>query len=126
MARQKQPIEKISRAAVYKRAHRAVSLVGASCSDCGSLNLLDRHHSDYSKPEDVVILCRQCHRKRDEADGTWKLRRVETAQCLICRTDFQPKRTRRAKLCGNPECLRQSGIISAQKRWKTGEIDCAR
>ena len=32
-----------------------------SCSKCGSTVKLERHHFDYSKPLDVVTLCRKCH-----------------------------------------------------------------
>lgn len=122
MANKHQPVSSISKAGIRKRAQRAVSLNGERCSKCGSTDLLDRHHPDYSKPEEVEILCRHCHRLEDATDGTWVSARVTTAICEICKTEFQPKRSRRSKLCGNPECLRQKGILSAQKRWKAEEI----
>lgn len=31
------------------------------CSDCGIECIPDGHHNDYSRPLDVVWLCRQCH-----------------------------------------------------------------
>ena len=31
------------------------------CIRCGSKELLQRHHLDYDKPLEVVILCHQCH-----------------------------------------------------------------
>lgn len=31
------------------------------CEKCGATEKLIRHHSDYSKPESVNILCRKCH-----------------------------------------------------------------
>lgn len=35
------------------------------CQDCNSkANRIDAHHEDYSKPLDVLWLCRQCHRNR--------------------------------------------------------------
>lgn len=46
------------------RAHeivrKCVSL-GPVCVKCGSTENLVRHHPDYSKPLEVVILCRFCH-----------------------------------------------------------------
>lgn len=32
------------------------------CSVCNSTKKLDAHHEDYSKPLDVVWICRQCHK----------------------------------------------------------------
>lgn len=31
------------------------------CSKCHTVKKLDGHHEDYSKPLDVLWLCRQCH-----------------------------------------------------------------
>ena len=33
-----------------------------NCQQCNSINKLDAHHHDYSKPLDVEWLCRQCHK----------------------------------------------------------------
>lgn len=35
-----------------------------TCSECGKACTPDGHHEDYTKPLDVVWLCRTCHRKR--------------------------------------------------------------
>jgi len=32
-----------------------------TCSTCGKKRLTDAHHHDYSKPLEVVFLCRSCH-----------------------------------------------------------------
>jgi len=34
-----------------------------ACQGCGLRTALDMHHPDYSKPLDVVWLCRKCHRR---------------------------------------------------------------
>jgi len=41
-------------------AHRLVPL-DKQCKICGSTENLQRHHPDYSKPLEVVTLCRTCH-----------------------------------------------------------------
>ena len=33
------------------------------CQKCNSINNLVRHHFDYNKPEEVIILCEKCHKK---------------------------------------------------------------
>ena len=36
-------------------------LLGPCCFKCGSTEHLERHHPDYSKPLEVITLCRNCH-----------------------------------------------------------------
>lgn len=45
-----------------KMAQRHIALA-QSCSICGSTENLHRHHSDYSKPLEVITLCHKCHMK---------------------------------------------------------------
>lgn len=33
----------------------------SQCAECGSKTNLHRHHPDYNKPMEVIILCRKCH-----------------------------------------------------------------
>jgi hypothetical protein len=112
----------ISKWAARKRAQKAVRAV--MCQDCGATENLERHHPDYQRPLDVLILCVRCHRKHDQQDGFAP--KVAPAICLICGTEFQPRRTRRARLCGNPACLVECGRRAAQKRWSipSGPTDC--
>jgi len=43
-----------------KRARYYVT-IDSKCENCGSTENLERHHKDYSKPLEVVTLCRKCH-----------------------------------------------------------------
>lgn len=48
----------------HKNVYRATKsgvLKKAPCSICGSNKWVDGHHEDYSKPLEVVWLCRKCH-----------------------------------------------------------------
>lgn len=126
MARKQKPVGEISKAAIRKRAQRSVSLRGEKCSKCGSTKCLQRHHHDYAKPTEVAILCSKCHRDMDHADGTLS-ERLPKAKCVICGSDFQPKRSRRSTICSSSACLAQLGKLSAEKRWKgeTTDSGCA-
>lgn len=126
MARPQLPVDQISKAAIRKRAQRALALDGATCSRCGSPTSLERHHHDYAQPTAVTILCRSCHRDQDEADGTWTPDRVQAANCKVCGTTFQPTRSRRAVLCGSLDCLKAFGKLNAERRWKGETTSCAR
>lgn len=48
-----------STASVYKK--RGV-LIPEPCAICGTTDQIEMHHEDYSKPLDVVWLCRAHHR----------------------------------------------------------------
>jgi|SRR5580658_3767702 hypothetical protein len=53
----------------YRKLYRAIKSGKVQrqyvCQDCGSkASRIDAHHEDYSKPLDVLWLCRQCHRNR--------------------------------------------------------------
>jgi len=47
---------------VLNRAIRSGRLERGPCSVCGSRDRVDGHHNDYSKPFDVIWLCRFHHR----------------------------------------------------------------
>lgn len=35
--------------------------LGSNCSVCGNIEDLCRHHPDYSKPSEIITVCRNCH-----------------------------------------------------------------
>jgi len=37
--------------------------IGDCCMLCGNKDSLERHHPDYSKPNEFITLCRNCHKK---------------------------------------------------------------
>ena len=112
-----------SKASARKRAQRAIP--AKACSICGSTHRIQRHHPDIlNRPLYVIVACVTCHKTLDRRDETVKV--VRPASCLACGKTFQPIRTQRSKICGDPNCLKEIGRRSAAKRWghrKTGLTD---
>lgn len=48
---------------IYKYAIRHGKLVRGPCAACGATENIDGHHTDYTKPLDVVWLCKKHHRE---------------------------------------------------------------
>lgn len=84
-----------------------------ACAECGSTEKLERHHIDQNPmnnaPLNVVVLCSTCHHKQHP--------RLALVACSVCGQIFQPKRSRRAKLCGSLSCSKIHGQRSAELRW---------
>src|SRR3954463_1976417 len=91
----------------------------ATCCLCGcsqSDRQLHRHHRDIlGEPLSVEIVCIVCHPQLDRRDGT--RRTVKPANCKCCGSQFQPKRSCRAVLCGAAQCAKKYGLLAAAKRW---------
>lgn len=43
----------------------------SACSECGSTRNVVKHHDDYSKPLEVIYLCKICHVKRHREVLKW-------------------------------------------------------
>ncbi len=120
MARPPSPVDQITKAAVRKRAQRAMPLDGAACSRCGSRICLERHHPDYSKPTQVEVLCARCHH---DDHLTPKI----LPACSICAGPLPTtRRKRNTTICQKPECRRLLGKTNAEKRWGTERTDSGR
>jgi len=48
---------------VVAQALKSGTIEKGPCHFCGTTEAVEGHHNDYSKPLDVVWLCRRCHRK---------------------------------------------------------------
>jgi hypothetical protein len=51
------------------KAHQQAKKVplGSHCEQCGASEKLHRHHPDYTKPLEVIILCVACHERTHHA-----------------------------------------------------------
>lgn len=56
--------EKYAAYQAVQRALRTKKLVQGPCSVCGSTVMIHAHHEDYSKPFEVIWLCRKHHQER--------------------------------------------------------------
>jgi hypothetical protein len=62
-----------SRGAIHEKQDKFNVLYECKCKDGKKLN----HHFDYTKPFDVIRLCRSCHRSEHE-----RLKKITTAQAV--------------------------------------------
>ena len=72
--REYQPIYKAEHGIEVQARHAAVYHIPTiECERCGSDKDLQRHHPDYSKSLEVVVLCRACHFKEHREVKNGKL-----------------------------------------------------
>ncbi len=104
----------------HKQAQRTYK--AELCEMCGGTLTLQRHHKDgnptNNEKSNVMVVCQPCHVKIHCLIGNWGKGNVKQSACKICGQIFKPKRTRRSKLCGKPECLKENGRQSAGLRWR--------
>lgn len=104
----------ISKWAARKKAQRAIQTL-ESCEMCGATGVrLERHHEDYQKPLEVMILCPTCHSHREHENGQRKPKAAKT--CPICGAVFTHYTHSRNRTCSR-QCLSELGRINAKKRW---------
>jgi hypothetical protein len=106
----------LSAAAIRKRAQRAHPTL-KQCERCGSTERLHRHHPDYSKPEEIIVVCAKCHPALDAQDATRPTKKPKV--CTICGATFTNYSHSRVKTCSKP-CLSEAGRRAAMKRWGGG------
>jgi hypothetical protein len=55
-----------------EKARQMISLKDKQCQVCGTTKNLNRHHEDYTKPLEVIILCYRCHKKHHRTKNRQK------------------------------------------------------
>lgn len=62
----KYPQKQAARVSVRRCVKEGKLTKPISCSSCGRKGSVDAHHEDYTKPLDVVWLCKSCHSEADK------------------------------------------------------------
>jgi len=112
----------VNKATIRKRAQRGLpSLAGQKCEDCPATEGLERHHPNYSKPDEFRVLCADCHVKADLRDGSRRKKQMKL--CKVCGKPFLPSHSKKSNTCGR-ECLVEIGRRNALKRWHpNGQVE---
>jgi len=99
----------------HRAAVRLYPTKGKKCFECKSKRDLTRDHIDHdpsnNSPENIRILCRKCHGKKD-ANYRWR-NHSKTKGCKTCGKVFEYKRARQ-KTCSN-QCRRKLQVITLRK-----------
>jgi lipopolysaccharide export LptBFGC system permease protein LptF len=48
---------------IAQKKARYLKNLSKECAQCGATEHLEKHHPDYSKPLEVIVLCASCHRR---------------------------------------------------------------
>jgi hypothetical protein len=54
--------------AVHRALQRGTLIKASTCAFCGGDGYLEAAHTDYTRPLDVLWVCRPCHRQWDHAE----------------------------------------------------------
>lgn len=60
-ANERHPVERRARVTLGNGLRDGRLIRPAACQSCGAKERLDAHHPDYSKPLEVMWLCKRCH-----------------------------------------------------------------
>lgn len=103
------------RNAARKAAQRAHPVAG-KCSVCGGKKMVVRHHADYSKPLEIIFVCKRCHWKLDRLHGHGiKLKKIKN--CKVCGASFDYNHSRQ-KTCLKPACIQAIYKANSDRLWK--------
>lgn len=84
--------------AVKNALARGVLVRPVACQRCDAIGNTAAHHEDYSRPLDVVFVCRSCHRKLDKARRERLAQQAALSNVVPVRTVLLPVYDIRAAL----------------------------
>ena len=129
----KNPTKKNAHMAVAAAIRSGVITKPSFCSGCGrpvSGRSLDAHHHDYSKPLDIIWLCKKCHRALDANRRVSEGKAAYTSQKAVEMIDgdgnvvavFQSRAEAARRVCRAPNSISQAitrGTKCAGYNWRT-------
>lgn len=106
----------MSKSAARKAAQRVVKMT--KCEICGATTKLNRHHVNYEKYIDVIVLCSKCHAQLHEHSISG---RRKMARRVVCGKYFYPTHSKKGQLLCGEDCRSFYLKICAMKRWHGGK-----
>jgi ribosomal protein S27AE len=61
------PEKQNARYLVAKNVRLGILIKPTNCSKCKDISKIEAHHNDYSKPIEVIWVCKKCHISLDKA-----------------------------------------------------------